>query len=159
MPGMKDLVSELEDSAPLLREIARMSLSGNSWYTRLSEESQAHLAYLGRHLLGLIIKYITEPSRRGETVQLARDVGQDFGETLVELGLSLTDSVDAFIEHRVFIMNVAIRLMKKGEAFTPRVVEAIPLVAYVMDEALVSLVAAYQQKQGALQGDSGGGIS
>lgn len=157
--GIKDLVIELEDTVRLHREIAKTSLDTTSWYNKLSDESKAQLADLGRRLLKLIIRYITEPSKREETIKLATDVGQGFGGTLAKLGLPLTDSVEAFILHRDPIMNATTHLMRKREAVTGRVVEAIPLVARVMDEALVSLVSAHQQYQVSLQGESKGGAT
>jgi len=157
--GIKDLVIELEDTVRLHREIAKTSLDTTSWYNKLSDESKAQLADLGRRLLKLIIRYITEPSKREETIKLATDVGQGFGGTLANLGLPLTDSVEAFILHRDPIMNATTHLMRKREAVTGRVVEAIPLVARVMDEALVSLVSAHQQYQVSLQGESKGGAT
>ncbi len=92
-------------------------------------------------------------------MQLARDVGHSHGETLAELGLPLTDSVEAFILHRDPIMNAAIHLMRKREAFTGRIAEAIPLIANVMDETLVSLVAAHQQHWNMVPSESKGGIA
>jgi excisionase family DNA binding protein len=145
MIGIKDLVIELEDTAQLLRETSRASLNTTTWYSKLNEESKEHLAHLGRQLLNLIIKYVAEPSKREETIQLTRDVGHNLGETLAKLELPLTDSVEAFLLHRDPIMNTATHLMRKREAFTGRVVAAIPLVAHLMDEALVALVAAHQQ--------------
>jgi len=159
MLGVKDLVIGLEETAQLHREIARSSLKNTTWYSKLDEESQEHLADLGRRLLNLIIKYITEPSHREETIQLVRDVGHDHGETLAKLGMPLTDSVEAFILHRDPIMNAVTHLMRKREAFTGRVVEAIPLVAHVMDEALVALVAAHQQYRNGIQGRIEGGTA
>ncbi len=153
MLGIKDLVLELEDTAGILRQIARTSLKDKPWFHHLNEKSGRHMAELGRRLLDLIIKYITEPAKREETTVLVREVGHDFGETLAETGLTLTDAVEAFILHRDPIMHAATQLMRKKEAFTGRVVEAIPLVTHVMDEALVSLVAAHQQKAG----EAGGG--
>lgn len=155
--GIKDLVIELEDTAQIHREIVQTSLTTTPWYNKLSQESQAHLANLGRRLLNLIIKYVTEPSRREETIQLIRNVGHDHGETLAALGLTLTDSVGAFVAHRDPIMNAATHLMRKREAFTGRVVEAIPLVAHAMDEALVALVAAHQQYRNEIQSEFKGG--
>ena len=157
--GIKDLVIELEDTVRLHREIAKTSLDTTSWYNKLSDESKAQLAVLGRRLLKLIIRYITVPSKREETIKLAIGVGQGFGGTLAKLGLPLTDSVEAFILHRNPIMNATTHLMKKREAVTGRVVEAIPLVARVMDETLVSLVSAHQQYQVSLQGKSKGGAT
>jgi len=157
--GIKDLVVELEDTVQLHREIAKTHLSTTSWYNKLSQESQEHLADLSRHFLNLIIRYITELSKRGETPKLAHDVDHSYGETLAKLGLPLTDSVEAFILHCDPIMNATTHLIKKRKAFTGRVVESIPLVAHVMDETLVSLVAAHQQYRNMFQSESEGGAA
>jgi len=154
--GIKDLVVELEDTAQLHREIARAHPNAASGHNKLNHETQEHLADLGRRSLNMIIRYITEPSKRENTIKLARDIGRGYGETLAKLGLPLTDSVEAFNRHRDPIMNAATQLMRKRESFTGRVVEAIPLVAHVMDQALVSLVAAHQHYKQALQGESEG---
>ena len=115
-----------------------------------------HLAEMGRSVLGLIIQYVAAPSKREETLVMARDVGRGFGETLAQLGLPLTDAVEAFIRHRDPILNAATHLMNKRQA-NRRIVKAIPLVAHVMDEALVALVAAHQQYQSIhLEKSSGG---
>ena len=145
MLGVKDLVSEIEETVALHREIARKSLSSAPWYNKLSRESQDHFSELGRRLLSIINKYITEPSKREATMHLARQVGQDMGETLTIHGLPLVDSVEAFLMHREPIVNATTSLLKRRDAFTGRVVDAIPLVINVMDETLVALVAAHQQ--------------
>ncbi len=110
-------------------------------------------------MLNLIIKYITEPSRREETIRLIRDVGRDHGETLAQLELPLTDSVEAFLLHRGPIMNAATHLIRKREAFTGRIVEAMPMVTHIMDKALVALVAAHQQYRNGIQTNCTGGTS
>ena len=157
--GIKDLVAELEDTVQLHREIARKSLGTTSWYSKLAQESQEHLGDLGRRLLNLIIRYITEPSKREEIIELVHNVGRDHGETLANLGLPLTNSIEAFIMHRNPVMNVAAHLMRKKEAFNERVVEAIPLVDQVMDEALVSLVASHQQYSDTFKEEAKGGVT
>lgn len=143
--GIKELAAELEDTAHLHREIGLRFFTGTSWYGRLTKESKGNLADLGRRLLNSIIRYITAPSEREGTLKEVRNIGKGFGLTLAKLELPLTDSVEAFIMHRDPILNVATSLMKKRETFSGRVVDAIPLAAHVMDEALVSLVAAHQQ--------------
>lgn len=155
--GIKDLVVELEDTVSIHREISKTSLNTTSWYNKLSGESQEHLASLGRQLLNLIVRYITAPSKREEIVELARGVGGEHGEVLARLGLPLTDSVEAFILHRDPIMNAASHLIGKKEAFSGRVAEAIPRVDRVMDEALVSLVAAHQQYKDVVKEEPKGG--
>lgn len=155
--GIKDLVSELEDSVQLHREISREAVGNTLHHHKLPEGSHEHLAQLGRRLLGLIIKYVTEPARRDETIEMARAVGREHGEMLAELGLPLTDSVEAFLLHRAPIIGAATQLMKKKEGFTGRLVEAIPMCTHVMDEALVSLVAAHQQQYKKFKSELEGG--
>lgn len=152
--GVKDLVVELEDTVQVHREIGRTSLNTTSWYSKLDVESQERLAHLGRGLLDVTIRYITEPSRREEIIRLVRNIGYDHGETLAKLGLPLTNAVEAFISHRDPMMNALTHLMSKREAFSGRVVQAIPLVTRIMDEALVALVAAHQQYRSGIQGET-----
>lgn len=148
---IKDLVAELEHTAPLNREIAHTLLSSTSWYHKLDSESQQHLAEAGRRLLDLVIRYITEPLKREDTVGLVRDVGREFGEMLTNQGLSLTDSIEAFILHRDPVVNAATRLMKGRDMLNERAIEAIPMVGHIMDEALVSLVMAYDKRRNSPQ--------
>ena len=143
--GVKDLIAELEATSELHSEIGRTSLITKDWYGRLDREEKLQLAHLGRNMLDVIIKHLTESTKREQTLELAREVGQGFGEILAGLGLPLTDSVEAFILHRDPIMKTVAHLMKKREVHSSRVVEAIPLLARVMDEALLSLVAAHQK--------------
>lgn len=152
--GIKDLVLELEDTARIHRQIARQSPHIAAWYDKLNEESRQYLAALGRQLLDLVIRYIAEPSRRDETIELARGVGRSHGETLANLGLPLTDSLETFLAHRAPIIDVITHLMRKREALTGRVVDAIPMVAHVMDEVLVCLVSAHQQHRNGNQSQS-----
>lgn len=142
--GIKDLVAELEGAVTLHHDIALANFTNTSWYGRLSKESQERLAQFGRRLLNLVIKYITEPGKREETIKLVHNTGNDFGEELAEQGLSLIDSLEAFILHREPVVNAATHLLKRREALSERTVEAIPMVTHIMDEALVSLVAAHQ---------------
>jgi excisionase family DNA binding protein len=145
MLGVKDLVSELEETVELHREIARRSLESAAWFEKLSREVQDRFADLGRNLLGLIIKYITEPARREETLVAVRQVGREMGETLARHGLPLADSVEVFLMHREPVVSASTSLLKKREGFTGRVVDAIPLAIRVIDETLVAFVAAHQR--------------
>lgn len=145
MLGIKDLATELEDTARTHREIDVSFLNATLWYDKLDGETQKHLASLGRRFLSLVIKSVTESSKKEETLQEVRDVGHDFGETLAKLGVTLTDAIQAFAQHRDPIVSVVTGLMKRREALNRRIVEATPLINRAMDEALVSLVTAHQQ--------------
>lgn len=154
--GIKDLVAELKGAASLHHDIALANFTNTSWYNKLSKESQERLAQYGRRLLNLVIKYITEPSKREETIKLVHNTGSDFGKELAKRGLSLIDSLEAFILHRDPVVNSATHLLKRREALNERAVEAIPLVTHIMDEALVSLVAAHQGNRNITQSNDEG---
>lgn len=154
--GVKELVVELEDTVEIHRQIVRTSLHTTSWYSELDVESQERLAHLGRGLLDVTIRYIAEPSRREEIIKLVRDIGYDHGEMLAKSRLPLTNAVEAFISHREPMMKAIIHLMSKREAFSGRVVQAIPLVTRIMDEALVALVEAHQQYRNDLKNNKTG---
>jgi excisionase family DNA binding protein len=148
--GVRDLISEIEATSKLHSEIGRTSLIDKEWYNRLDNEERLRLAHLGRNMLDVIIRYLNESTKREQMLELAREVGRGFGETLAGLGLPLTDAVEAFILHRDPIMKAMAHLMKKREAHSGRVAEAIPLTTRIMDEALLSLVATHQQCSSAL---------
>ncbi len=145
MFDIKDFVNKLQETNEQLREIGRETLKNTAWYSELSDEEKRYLADIGRRLLNQIIKYISEPSRREETMGQVHETGHDLGVMLAKLNLPLTDSVEAFILHRDPIMNATTHFIRKREAFTGRVVKAIPIVARILDEALIALIAAHQQ--------------
>ncbi|MCK5577537.1 MAG: helix-turn-helix domain-containing protein [Dehalococcoidales bacterium] len=145
--GMKDLVTDLEHVVPVLHDTATDYLRSTSWQGQLDSESQKYLASLGRHLLELIIKNVSKVSLQAETSKEVQEVGADFGRILARQGLPLTDAVQTFTRHRDPIIKVATEMLKKREGFDRRIVEAIPMVNNAMDDALISLVTAYQQQQ------------
>ena len=155
--NVRDLVVELKDAPSHQQQIAKTYFANTLWYNRLTRESQESLAESGRSLLNLVIRYISEPLKRDETLELARDIGRLFGETLAGLELSLTDSIQAFILHRDPVVNAATRLMKGREALNERAVEAVPLLNHVMDQVLISLVKAHEETRNRIRsGDDGG---
>ena len=145
--GIKDLVAKMELVPSQELQIAQTHFVNTDWYGKLDQDARAHLADLGRRMHRLVIMYVTRQSKRDEIVQLAQDVGHEFGAYLAEIGLSLTDAMEAFLLHRAPLINAATDLMKKREALNERAAEAIPLVTQITDEALLSLVEAYQNYQ------------
>jgi len=143
--GIRDLVSEIEDTTPQHREIARSFLDSYPQGTKPCEEHQRQLAELGRHLLNLTARYISEPARREESRAAARDTGRGFGRLLAEMGMPLTASAEAFLQHRELIMQAAANLAGKREAQGGRIAEAIPLANRLIDETLISMIDAHQK--------------
>jgi len=144
-PGIKDLANRLEDTAPVHREIAASYFQKSAHFNRLDSESQQHFAAQGRHFLNLIIKYVSETPRRDENLNAVKKAGAGFGEMAAKRGLSLTETMQAFIQHRDPIINVTTDMMKKHEGVNRRIIESISLVNQALDEALVALVEAHQR--------------
>ena len=152
MLGVRDLVAEIEGAPGMHPELFRAAMT--RWYDRLNMESRERLSGLGRRMMAVVVAYISDPAHREQTLHDARDCGRGFGELLSSLGLTLTDSVEAFISHRDPLINAATHMMSRKEALSGRVVEAIPMVVRVMDEALVALVYSYQTHNGTKKGNS-----
>ena len=153
--GIKDLVIEIEDTTARHREIARSFLDNSAQIARPGQEHQKKLADLGRRLLSLTARYVSEPAHREETLTEAEDVGSSFGRLLAELGLPLTSAVSAFLMHRDPILQAASQLMAKREAQGSRIMDAIPLTNHFIDETLISMIASHQAYSATLQKRSG----
>lgn len=146
--GIKDLVARMELTPEQEHNIAQTHFAYANWYKKLDSESKDWFREMGRRIYNLVITYISKPNRRDETLVLARETGHEFGECLAEMGLSLTDAMEAFMLHRSPLVNAATDLMKKRKPLNERAAEAIPLVTKITDEVLLALVMAYQNNSG-----------
>ena len=143
--GLKDFAAELEDTVPTLREKVNAFLQSRPWPEKLDQESLAYFAILGRRLLTLIVKCVNEPAAMEKNLIDVRTVGYSFGQKTASLGAPLTDSVQLFVQHRNPIIKSITNLTNKREGVSKQLKDAMPIIDQVMDEALVSLVTAYQE--------------
>lgn len=142
--GMDDLVAKME-TVPLHEiHIARSHFAQAAWYSNLSDDSKAKLRELGSRLYDLSMEYLTRKKKQDEAVELAREIGRDFGRYLAEIGVSLPDSVEAFLLHRTPLINAANELVKGRESLQGRAAEAIPMLVQITDQVLLSLIQARQ---------------
>jgi excisionase family DNA binding protein len=142
--GMDDLVAKME-AVPLHEiHIARSHFAQAAWYTGLSDDSKDRLRELGNSLYNLAVDYITRKKKHEEAVEAAREIGHRFGEYLAQIGVSLPDSVEAFLMHRTPLINAANELVKGRESLQGRAAEAIPMLVQITDEVLLSLIQAQQ---------------
>lgn len=139
-----NVAEHLEHTAMDHRRTAQSHVDSASPRGPLPMEAREHLARCGRELLDLVIQYVRQPSKRPETICFVRQVGEEHGRILASLGFPLVDSVEAFINHRNLLVDAATQFAAKGGHSSGRAVATVPLVTRVVDEALVSLVAAHQ---------------
>ena len=146
--GVRDLASYIEASAPLHRQLdASLAQTVPNYIPEA--DTHAQFAALGRQILTLIKTYATETTHREESLEEIKKVGTSLGLLTASHGMSLTDAVHTFIQHRDPLMKAAAEMMKKGEGVQRRVADAIPLVDQAMDAALVALVDSYRKDKSA----------
>lgn len=140
-----NVAERLEHTAADHRRTAKSYVDSALPSGPLPNESREALARCGRELLDLVILYVRQPSKRPETICFVRQVGHEHGRILASLGFPLVDSIEAFIRHRNLLVEAATQAAFSADAPSERAVANVPLVAKVVDEALVSLVAAHQE--------------
>lgn len=142
--SVKELAGHIGETTPRHRELGRMSLELARQSADTAGEQHKQLAALGRRLLYLISSYMSETSKRAETMSQAKEAGIGFGQLLASMDIPVTDAVQAFLLHREPILQAATDLMARREPGI-RIAESIALANRFMDETLVCMIAAHQQ--------------
>ena len=78
-------------------EMARSEEGIPAWLARFDEPMRQRYRETGRQLLGLLIRFISDPGQRIETLEQARDIGRHYAVISHASGLSLADSVQAVL--------------------------------------------------------------
>jgi len=145
--GMEDLVAKMELVPLSEMHLARSHFANADWYKNLSDDSRARLRQLGGSLFRLAMDCLTKRKSHDENMQAAADIGREFGDCLAETGVSLTDSLEAFLLHRTPFVNAINDMVRGNEYLKGRAAEALPLLAQITDRVLLSMVESYQGYQ------------
>ncbi|MEA1958400.1 MAG: helix-turn-helix domain-containing protein [Chloroflexota bacterium] len=143
----QNLIDEMESEPRQKIQMARERMAAAPWYNSLDDAAKSKLRELGSTVYGLTVEYLTKKKDRDETMRSAREVGRRFGEYLADVGISLTDAIEAFIMHRSPLIQVASDIVKREGVLRGQAADAVPLVTQITDEFLLSLVEAYQVRQ------------
>lgn len=133
--------AERSESAALRRIRRRLSqaeVAGYSWYQSIEEGGRGRMRLFGRRLLSLLVR--DWPPRKAsrqwrETLAEARQLGQEYGSEMAGRGVSLRDTVEAFIFFRSLAMD-----SMRSRAWTTALELA--------DRALVGVVEGHQEGMG-----------
>ncbi|MGH2535883.1 MAG: helix-turn-helix domain-containing protein [Candidatus Promineifilaceae bacterium] len=82
---------------------------GESWLTRLDDESRQRHRLLGQRLMGLTLQYVSNENG-GEFLDEARQVGRQYGQIALETGLPLPQALEAAIFFRDTLVETALHL-------------------------------------------------
>lgn len=122
-------------------------MARQQWHTRLTSGSGSseRMRGLGQRLLGLLMQYINRRSEDTRFLAEARGVGEAYGAGARETGISLHDTVQAFLFFRGSFSRLALPL--PGIAQPTDLAEAAALHGRIdrfMDAVLLGLIEGYE---------------
>lgn len=127
----------IEDSAlrKIRRSLSRNDVVKQSWYQSVEEEGKDRMRLFGRRLLSLLLQEFGSRRRRQELLEEARMLGREYGTEMSERGVSLKDTIEAFVFFRTMVLD------STNSGAWNRIIEA-------ADRVLVGMADSYQDADG-----------
>jgi len=97
----------IEDSAlrKIRRSLSRNDVVKQSWYQSVEEEGKDRMRLFGRRLLSLLLQESGARRRRQELLEEAHMLGREYGTEMSERGVSLKDTIEAFVFFRTMVLD------------------------------------------------------
>ena len=97
----------IEDSAlrKIRRSLSRNDVVKQSWYQSVEEEGKDRMRLFGRRLLSLLLQESGPRRRRQELLEEAHMLGREYGTEMSERGVSLKDTIEAFVFFRTMVLD------------------------------------------------------
>jgi len=123
----------IEDSAlrKIRRSLSRNDVVKQSWYQSVEEEGKDRMRLFGRRLLSLLLQESGARRRRQELLEEAHMLGREYGTEMSERGVSLKDTIEAFVFFRTMVLD------STNSGVWNRIIEA-------ADRVLVGMADSYQ---------------
>ena len=117
------------------RKLSQMDPSTQTWMSGFRDEGKERMRLFGRRLLSLLVQegLNGRGRRKGETLSESHMLGHEYGSEMVDRGVSLSDSVQAFLFFRQAVV----------EAVQP---DRLRQVIEISDRVLLGLVDAYDAR-------------
>lgn len=114
------------------RSLGRNDVLQQSWYQSVEEEGKVRMRLFGRRLLSLLLQEAGPRRRRQELLEEARLLGREYGSEMSERGVTLKDTIEAFVFFRTMVLD------STNPGSWSRIIEA-------ADRVLVGLADSYQE--------------
>jgi excisionase family DNA binding protein len=125
-------------------EISDGQLKGQVWYDELDDSARQAHRRMGRRLLELLTGYLARPEDDEDVLAQVRELGTEYAQVSREQGLSLADSVRAFLFFRDLLIQSVIQLAEMLSLRTPLDWgDRLQQVNMITDELLLSLIEEY----------------
>lgn len=129
-------------------EVVDGHLEGMDWYEGMDEAARKAHRHLGRQLLELMTTYLADPAQQTHTITEVRKLGGEYVRLSIQHGISLSDSVRAFLFFRDLLTKSVIQLAEMLSLRTPLDWgDRIQQVHHITDELLLAMVEGYEQGQ------------
>ncbi|MBI4491843.1 MAG: helix-turn-helix domain-containing protein [Chloroflexi bacterium] len=129
--------------------VIRQCLHANPWFQSFDQQARLHFRILGNSMLNLLTAYVVAPSRRERQrcLEEGREVATQYGQQAADLGLSLTDATEAFLLFRNPVLESVSQWLRAPHAQNVQTGEVLKRMNHFMDQVLVALAAAHEQRQ------------
>ena len=129
------------------RRLQRGRSQAAPWYSGLQEEEREHLRPLGRRLVALVSDYLTKGARRGSLMEEARGIAREYGLLVSRDGLSLRDTLDAFMFFRKTLDETAMEEAQKSDMTVDKALELWELLSNLEEQVLLSIAESYDEAE------------
>jgi len=147
--GLRDMGDRVEGVVPREREVAQQYMQSSNWYRKLDDAAKARLRERGKRLVTSLALFVTRPAMRDHVSSDCRSIGCEYGRDLAETGLSLTDSIEAFILHRTPVIDAVVGMMGNSGQINRQALATVPQINKLIDLTLLALVETHQQHSSA----------
>lgn len=108
------LATREADAPPAPAATARpapLAAQGGSapWRAAFTGEHREAMRHLGQRLLGLMLQYITRQNEDERFLQESRAIGQTYGTEIAQAGLTMLQTVEAFLSFRSQFTDMALQ--------------------------------------------------
>ena len=145
--GMQRLPDSAQTMAgELHRRIARTGYAGQPWQARLSVEQRDEFRRWGQRTFQLVIEYVgaSNRSERELLIEEAERMGGLYGREASMAGLSLAETVEAFLFFRSPVVDAIAAHLRKRAADVSDVTAALHEANAAIDQVLLSLVTSHR---------------
>ncbi len=97
--------------------------------------------------MALVSDYLTKGSRRGPLLDEARDIAREYGSQVSHDGLSLRDTLDAFMFFRKTLDETAMEEAQKNDMTVEKALELWELLSTLEEQMLLSIAESYEQAE------------
>ena len=113
------------------RRLHQDTVARQPWYQSIDEDGRVRMRLFGRQLLSLLMQENPSGRRRQRALDESIVMGREYGSEMADRGVSLKDTVEAFVFFRTMVLNSA------GQGSWSRVLD-------LADRALLGLVESYE---------------